>query len=389
MGKECIYETVTSDGIIFSCGRKALDGSDYCYLHDRSLNIEEKTRLLHHEFNGNFADAHLAGAFLPCADLKGVNLERANLENANLEKVNLRGAVLKEANLKEIHFAGADLKGAFLSDARLELADLTEADLGGAFLKGANLDNANLCGSSFKCAFLLDASLKWANLTEADFTEANLIEADLTGANLIGANLKEADITAADLTNAFIEGFKINNTNLINVIWAQPKPNKKGMDLSQVRCTLHELVQIKNYYMEMGNFKMADAFYVEQIERIRRLIPKNERTLLKKIGYTLWRISSNYGVSIWRWQMLFFSMATFFGFLYWKFGLIRYADNPAETVAGFSNFYFSFITITTLGFGDIIAKKGAGEFFVTIEVLIGYMMLGGLMGIFTKKFIRN
>lgn len=161
------------------------------------------------------------------------------------------------------------------------------------------------------------------------------------------------------------------------------------MDLSQIRCTLHELVQIKNYYQEMGNFRLADAFYVEQIERIQRLIPKDERTILNRAGYGFWRISSNYGVSLLRWQIIFFSMATFFGFLYWKFNLVRYSDTPSTQVTGFSNFYFSFITITTLGFGDIIAKKGVGEFVVTLEVLIGYMMLGVLMGIFTKKFIRN
>lgn len=161
------------------------------------------------------------------------------------------------------------------------------------------------------------------------------------------------------------------------------------MDLSQIKCGLHELVQIKNYYQEMGNFKLADTFYVEQIERIQRLIPKSERTLLGRTGYTLWRLSSNYGVSLFRWQALFFSMATFFGFLYWKFELIRYSNPSLESVKGFSHFYFSFITITTLGFGDIIAKKGIGEFVVTLEVLIGYMMLGGLMGIFTKKFIKN
>lgn len=389
MGKRCTYQTVTTDGTQYSCGRDALQDSAYCYLHDTSLDIEMKTDLLKEEFNGDFSGADLIGVHLPHADLKGINLEQAVIENANFENANLKGAVLKGANLREAHFTGADLRGVFLSEALLELADLTEADLTGAFLKSTNLENANLCGATLKGAFLLDASLKWANLTETDFTEANLIEADLTGANLIGANLKEADLTAADFTDAFIEGFKISNTNLINVMWAKKKPKSKDMDLSQVRCTLHELVQIKNYYQEMGNFKMADAFYVEQMERIQRLLPKNERTMLSRAGYGFWKLSSNYGVSLIRWQMLFFGMATFFGSLYWKFGLVRYSDNPSIPVTGFSNFYFSFITITTLGFGDIIAKKGAGEFVVTLEVLIGYMMLGVLMGIFTKKFIRN
>ncbi len=389
MEKSCIYKTDTSGGGTYSCCRDALADSDFCYLHDVNITADKKVGFLKDEFTNGLSGADLTGAYLPGADLKGLNLERAILEKGNFENTNLKGAVLKDANLKEAHFTGADLKGGFLSDANLELADLTEADLSGAFLKGANLENSNLYGATLKGAFLLEANLKWAHLTEADFTEANLIDSDMSGANLIGANFKEADLSAANLADAFIEGFKINNTNLINVIWVEKRPDNKGGDLSRIRCTLHELVQIKNYYQEMGNFSLADAFYVEQMERIQRLIPKSERTLLNRTGYGFWKLSSNYGVSLVRWQLLFFSMATFFGSLYWKFDLVRYSNHPADPVTGFSNFYFSFITITTLGFGDIIAKKGIGEFVVTVEVLIGYMMLVVLMGIFTKKFIRN
>ena len=389
MSKECVHKIKSSDGTIYTCKRDKIDNSEYCYLHDINMNIEEKIKILKEDFHAGFSGADLTGAYLKEADLSGVNFEKANLEKVNFEKAILRGALFVGANLKRAVLIEADLKGAFLSDADLENADFTEADLKGAFLKGANLENTDFTGADLKSAFLLEANLTGANLTEANLMEANLMEANLTEANLIGANLKEADLTGADLTGAFIEGFKIYNTNLINVIWAGKKANTKGMDLSQIKCGLHELVQIKNYYQEMGNFKLADTFYVEQIERIQRLIPKSERTLLGKTGYSLWKLSSNYGVSLFRWQALFFSMATFFGFLYWEFELIKYSNPSLESVKGFSHFYFSFITITTLGFGDIIAKKGVGEFVVTLEVLIGYMMLGGLMGIFTKKFIRN
>lgn len=369
MSKECVYITENTDGTIRTCKRNAIENSDHCYLHDLKMDVEEKVNLLNEEFCDGFSDA----------DLSGAKLEKANLEGAILIGADLTGANLK----------GADLKGAFLSEANLERANLTEADLTGAFLKGACLKKANITGADFTSAFLLDANLTGANLLETVFIESNLMDAKLNGASLLGANLKEADLTGADLSEAFIEGFKISNTNLINIIWAEKKPKKNEMDLSKIRCTLHELVQIKNYYQEIGNFKMSDAFYVEQMERIQRLIPKNEKTLPRKTRYVLWKLSSNYGVSIWRWQACLFGIATFFGFIYWKFQLIKYSNPSLGDVEGYSHFYFSFITITTLGFGDIIAKKGVGEIVVTSEVLLGYMMLGGLMGIFTKKFIRN
>lgn len=389
MGRGCIYRSENPDGTIYSCRRDATGDSGYCCLHDRETDINDKVKFLKEEFHNGFLNADLKGAFLPGTDLSGINFEKADLAGANLESANLKNTVFIGADLRGVEFKGADLKGSFLSDSFLTGADFTEADLRGAFLKGASLEKADFTGAELKGAFLMEADLRGANLTETDISEANLLEADLREANLISANIKDADLTGADLRGAFIEGFKINNTSLINVSWAERKPNNNEMDLARIRCSLHELVQIKNYYQEMGNFKLSDAFYVEQMERIQRLIPKSERTILRRAGYTLWKLSSNYGVSLLRWQALFFSMGTFFGFLYWKFGLIRYSNPSMDVVSGFSHFYFSFITITTLGFGDIIAKKGAGEFVVTLEVLIGYMMLGGLMGIFTKKFIRN
>lgn len=369
MCKKCFYQIENSDGTIYFCKKDAIQNSDFCYLHDSSMDIDEKIKLLKADLPDGFSGADFTGAKFEKADFRGEVFIGANF----------RGAVLKLVNFQ----------GAFLSEANLEKANLTESNLTGAFLKGSNLKKADLTGADLTSSFLLDADLSGANLIETIFIESNLIEVKLNGASLIGANFKETDMTGANLTGAFIEGFKINNTNLINVIWAEKRTNKNEMDFSKIKCTLHELVQIKNYYQEIGNFKLADAFYIEQIERIQRLIPRNERTIIRRIGYRLWRLSSNYGVSIWRWQAWLLSIAAFFGFVYWKFELIKYSNPLLGPVEGYSHFYFSFITITTLGFGDIIAKKGAGEVVVTLEVLLGYMMLGGLMGIFTKKFIRN
>ena len=48
-------------------------------------------------------------------------------------------------------------------------------------------------------------------------------------------------------------------------------------------------------------------------------------------------------------------------------------------------FYFSVVTFTTLGFGDVVADNTAARFLVTLEVIFGYVMLGGLISIFANK----
>jgi hypothetical protein len=48
-------------------------------------------------------------------------------------------------------------------------------------------------------------------------------------------------------------------------------------------------------------------------------------------------------------------------------------------------FYYTVVTFTTLGFGDIIPESSTAAICVTVEVILGYIMLGGLITIFASK----
>lgn len=52
--------------------------------------------------------------------------------------------------------------------------------------------------------------------------------------------------------------------------------------------------------------------------------------------------------------------------------------------------YYSVVTFTTLGFGDIVPIGHFwARFFVVLEVILGYIMLGGLISIFANKLARR
>ena len=51
--------------------------------------------------------------------------------------------------------------------------------------------------------------------------------------------------------------------------------------------------------------------------------------------------------------------------------------------------YFSFVTLTTLGYGDIVPTSAGARLVALAEVIIGYMMLGGLLGNFANKMARR
>ena len=51
--------------------------------------------------------------------------------------------------------------------------------------------------------------------------------------------------------------------------------------------------------------------------------------------------------------------------------------------------YYSFVTLTTVGYGDIVPATPVARIITICEVFIGYIMLGGLLSIFTNKMAKR
>lgn len=134
--------------------------------------------------------------------------------------------------------------------------------------------------------------------------------------------------------------------------------------------------------------------------------------------YRIWNWTSKCGQSFARWALFSLIIVFLFGAIYadysclsclkWidqgkileKVNPILILDQPNisqkekhsvkwRIKTGFTPYYFSIVTFTTLGFGDVIPANLAGEIWLTIEVIVGYIMLGGLISIFAVKFARR
>ena len=114
----------------------------------------------------------------------------------------------------------------------------------------------------------------------------------------------------------------------------------------------------------------------------------------------LWYVSSDYGRSLSLWFLWSMLLALSFGVVFATQGPLAntfLADllgplRPTfkeEFGTGFTPFYFSVVTFTTLGFGDVLPANLAGETWVLFEVLLGYVILGGLISIFSNKLARR
>lgn len=303
--------------------------------------------------------ARLVGADLAGRDLAGVDLSGADLSNADLTGARLVGANLRGASLFQ-----ARLEGAHLLDACLDGADLTEVS-GRAVILG----RASLVG-----AVLFNAGLQECTMTDADLTTADLRSVDLTGARLRGAVVRGAEIRAAtldgaDLTGAVVDGADFGGASLrrahLGNVSGFSDATWVGVDISDMDLTsaytLRRFVMDENYLFE---FRTSNR--------------------LNGVLYRFWKITSDCGRSLTRWAVLTLVMATVFGALYTQVH-VDYGDYESPL----SPFYFSVVTLTTLGYGDVLPASLTAQIVVLAEVLTGYLMLGGLLSIFATKMGRR
>jgi uncharacterized protein YjbI with pentapeptide repeats len=296
----------------------------------------------------------LRGADLTGADLRGVDLAGRDLSNARLFQADLRGANLQEANLEGAEMSAANLEGAVLDGAQCRRAGLGRASLVNASLfqtclEEASMTQANLAGANLHCVNLSHARLREADLTNADLTEANLSYADLSLSKVKGTNFSNADLRHARLR--MMRQFK--------------KANWIGVDIRDI------------------NFAGA---YLMRREIIDQNFIKEFRSysIMTKMLYYPWLWTCDCGRSMLRWCFCIGLLLCFFAYFYTLVG-IDYGDYPTVL----SPFYFSVVTMTTLGFGDVVPKTLGGQIVAMLQVSTGYMMLGGLLSIFSNKLARR
>ena len=101
----------------------------------------------------------------------------------------------------------------------------------------------------------------------------------------------------------------------------------------------------------------------------------------------LYQRTSDYGLSMFRWFSTSLVMIIIFAFSF--FLLDNISSIRIIELAGdghwFDYFYYSTVTFTTLGYGDILPYTMWQKMLVSVEVIVGYVMLGLFMTLLSKR----
>jgi uncharacterized protein YjbI with pentapeptide repeats len=287
-------------------------------------------------------------------DLSYANLNRSNLTGTNLCYTKFHGASLEQCILDECEFIGSELHHASLNECSAK-----RCGFGGADLTYTSMINTDLSEATLSRSILRHADLRASNLTKARLSEADLSHAIFTRAKLVESDLKQSDVLGTNFELADMQGCRLLGIkNFKKAKWVGA--DIRDLDLRGAYLVRRHIAD-ENYLYE---FQMTSRFH--------------------KALYYLWWASSDCGRSLPRWFVWLLCLTLIFAGIYTQVSI-----DYGEHVTAFSPVYFSFVTLTTLGYGDAVPASLTAQIVVTLQAITGYMGLGGLLSILGNKMARR
>ena len=298
----------------------------------------------------------------------------------------------KYANFRDADFGGdTGFEFASFSDD----TNFEDTDFGGY----ANFEVTSFSGRAYftYANFSDDADFKSASFSEgANFwyatfgDDAYFWHVHFSGntyfdsANFSGnAEFTSAEFDEVDFSNtAFSRMFLLHDADFkrIKVSWGSLKELHSFDGLTYIKL-------IKNF-REMEQFKDADDAYYQY----RRQSQENKKWSLSKLSDRFMQLSCGYGVKPWRtaaWAVAI--VLIFTPFYFWRGGIKRLKENnedEKQDVSLYDAFYFSMTTFTTLGYGDLYPADRYRMVAVTIEGLVGWLILALFLVTLANVMIR-
>jgi uncharacterized protein YjbI with pentapeptide repeats len=389
--------------------------------------------------------AQLQGANLTLAQLQGANLSEAQLQGANLFHAQLCtdphyrpgeewDEWIKDSENNE-QVKDRLLWGKERLTGGLNAAILANADLGAGQCRGENRIELTSTEDEYRertyqnmtkhvssrgiVTPVYDKNKNKIEAVELELTPAVLKDTDLRGVDLSGLTIAGTDFTEARLDGTLLRGtkFGVKKQGRYDSRWHGKSRWLYASEIGKSRIELLKcyrrlkpkwlrfllkpfiklyvkatLIRVELPIFNGANIEAADwadnrrahrdFIYAEYIRQFKKRHP---------IISFVWWLFADYGRSILRWAIVSAFIAAAFGLVYWQIlgvGQFIYAEG-AQLSEGWRCFYYSIVTFTTLGLGDVVPKTDAASIWVAVEVILGYVMLGGLISIFAVKVARR
>jgi uncharacterized protein YjbI with pentapeptide repeats len=329
-------------------------------------------------FNGvDFTDCVLASVNFTHADLSGSKLHRTDFGGSNLSGVDFRGA-----DIHETHFGGTELIGANFYDL-----DVRSAGFGGATMEEIILESSEMQGLDLSNRDLSGANLKNANLTDTNLRGTDLQGADLEGAVVENTDLREADLTDAKTYQTYFHNIRLNRETILSDPCVYDKNNEYQKAIRVYR----------EYQQILKNNSLPDS--ARRFRVLEKHTKKDQCTSFwtkkgKQISSAIWLYGESWKRVLATTVLVISSYSIFYTYL----GIGR-AERLPDSLTIFemnigipdlietflTGLYFSILTFSTMGYGDLQPSGFIMKFLAGSEALLGGLLLAALVFVLGRR----
>lgn len=333
-------------------------------------------------------------------DLSGITIDGEVLDVSHLSNIDL-----SHSRLIDVKFSSQST----LSNFRFEFAELvnvsfkctnqsidTRLGLENFFFKEAKIERLDFSSISFDGRnYFLDSKFYDADFSNlsfkqsifCDFSKSKFYGCSFSGAVLDGTILCRCLFSDCDLRDTRFEETNLSDIAFKNCIVNSKTTFDKKIILERNRSSekaYETYIQLKNLFRNTGHFLESQKYYLREV--ITR--GKKEKIGIKKIF--LMALGGGAKVCHKPWQVFVWSLTFvfFFAGIYSCVGIGNCEGYILEKDF-LKCLYFSAVTFTTLGYGDLTPISGFGKFFASIEAFLGPAFAAIFISALIKKSIQE
>lgn len=250
-----------------------------------------------------------------------------------------------------------------------------------------------------------DTEINYGNFFNAELEHVSFKDVDLSNVNMYGASLEETYLSDAkwDMDRwgnyiireerEAIDGKFICGCGVIHIgsgnkcEYCGRALKKKWVGKSEAYARAENAY--RNFKLSLrndGDYRKAGKFYYKEMTMKRKQYSLDKK-YASWFGNTFMWLSSGYGER-WHQVLLIWIIAILlFGGFYWATDSLVRGGEPVEW---YENFYFSGVTFTTLGFGDINPgeSNAIAQTLAMIEALLGTILMGLFLFTLARQIMR-
>ncbi len=249
--------------------------------------------------------------------------------------------------VRDLKLRGADLSGIFLELKNLQYSDLT----------GANLNNARMTKVGFDFSVLDGATFENAILEKVDLRRVH-------------------SMRRCGWYETIFDGVQVPASEHVGL----ETPYDRGLPAASAKKASYVFRHFKELYKNTGDHDTSGLFYEREMDMRRVHGPLSERMW----WWMLW-LTCGYGERPMRTVWLFF--AVIFGFALLYLGCdVKAPEGPVSDLP--TALYFSVVTFTSLGYGDILPVSTTARLLAGCEALLGVFSISLFVFVFCRRMVR-